>query len=265
VLTDTAFAQWNEQISLAYDRLGSPQFAPDLIDAIDAVIDFDICMVFSYSHIHGAHTLHHNMSAEVAKIVADDYVAGPYLLDPFFNAVRRGKRSGFASMRELAPDRFYHSEFYRHHYVRTGIADEIGIFFDLSDDTTAVLSITRQDKKHVFTHAERQMFSGTSAVIEHLGKKQWSHAKHKEIEGPKQNRLDAAFDSFAQDDLTMREREVVTLVLRGHSSMSIGYVLNISTGTVKIHRKNAYEKLNISSQAELFSAFISYLEKDHFV
>ncbi len=48
-------------------------------------------------------------------------------------------------------------------------------------------------------------------------------------------------------------------MLRGHSSESISRRFGIYTGTVKIHRKNIYAKLGISSQSELFSRFISYL------
>ena len=77
---------------------------------------------------------------------------------------------------------------------------------------------------------------------------------------------DSAVWSFADlsksrpyQPLTRREREVVRLVLRGHSSNSIGRQFKITTGTVKIHRKNIYAKLGISSQSELFSHFISYL------
>ena len=33
-------------------------------------------------------------------------------------------------------------------------------------------------------------------------------------------------------------------------------LLNISAGTVQIHRKNIYQKLGINSQGELFSQFI---------
>jgi DNA-binding CsgD family transcriptional regulator len=69
----------------------------------------------------------------------------------------------------------------------------------------------------------------------------------------------SAFENFGEGVLTRREREVVRMVLRGHSSNSIGRLFQITTGTVKIHRKNIYAKLGISSQSELFSHFISYL------
>ena len=45
----------------------------------------------------------------------------------------------------------------------------------------------------------------------------------------------------------------------GPTVREIGRHFHISTGTVKMHRKNIYGKLGISSQSELFSRFISYL------
>jgi putative glutathione S-transferase len=59
--------------------------------------------------------------------------------------------------------------------------------------------------------------------------------------------------------LTPREREVVELTLRGHSAEALGGLLGISSGTVRIHRKNIYTKLRIRSQGELFSVFIAAL------
>ena len=54
-------------------------------------------------------------------------------------------------------------------------------------------------------------------------------------------------------NLTKRQAEVALLVLRGHSSASIGLRLEISPQTVKVFRKQLYRKCNISSQAELFA------------
>ena len=59
--------------------------------------------------------------------------------------------------------------------------------------------------------------------------------------------------------LSPRERSVVELVLRGHSSASIGVRLGISEGTVKNHRKHIHAKLGISGQAELFALFVQHV------
>ena len=68
------------------------------------------------------------------------------------------------------------------------------------------------------------------------------------------------FHDFGGDVLTAREREVAQLILIGHSSNSISLNLGISLPTVKTHRRNIYSKLEISSQAELFSLFLLHLK-----
>jgi DNA-binding CsgD family transcriptional regulator len=49
-------------------------------------------------------------------------------------------------------------------------------------------------------------------------------------------------------------------VLEGHSSDAIARSLGISVGTVRIHRRNIYGKLQISSQQELFSIFFQKIK-----
>ncbi|MGB5065942.1 MAG: LuxR C-terminal-related transcriptional regulator, partial [Albidovulum sp.] len=47
--------------------------------------------------------------------------------------------------------------------------------------------------------------------------------------------------------------------LKGHSAEATSRILGIAPGTVRIHRRNIYSKLGISSQGELFSRFIQTL------
>ncbi|MBL4630673.1 MAG: helix-turn-helix transcriptional regulator [Paraglaciecola sp.] len=67
------------------------------------------------------------------------------------------------------------------------------------------------------------------------------------------------FDSFGASVLTNREQEVVQCILHGYSSKSLASKLNISPSTVKIHRKHIYQKLDITTQSELFSLCIQSL------
>ena len=61
---------------------------------------------------------------------------------------------------------------------------------------------------------------------------------------------------WGQLDLTAREAAIVELVLQGHSSEAVGRRLGIATGTVKVHRRNVYRKLGISSQTQLLSLYL---------
>jgi DNA-binding CsgD family transcriptional regulator len=74
--------------------------------------------------------------------------------------------------------------------------------------------------------------------------------------------LASAFHRFGAGRLTAREAEIVELVLKGNSSDAIGKRLGIATGTVRIHRKNIYMKLGISSQGELFSRFVASISNN---
>ena len=53
------------------------------------------------------------------------------------------------------------------------------------------------------------------------------------------------------DKLTRKERHILQLVSEGKSSKEIGSLLNVSIHTVKTHRYNIMNKLNIHSIAEL--------------
>ena len=52
---------------------------------------------------------------------------------------------------------------------------------------------------------------------------------------------------------------MIELALLGNSTRLVADKLGISAETVKLHRKHAYAKLDISSQAELFLLFVDAL------
>ena len=80
--------------------------------------------------------------------------------------------------------------------------------------------------------------------------KDWSYFKHRLANL-------VAEEQFAQDkrakynELTNRERQIVSLIYEGYNSRQISERLCISKHTVEQHRKNINRKLNISSVAEL--------------
>lgn len=53
------------------------------------------------------------------------------------------------------------------------------------------------------------------------------------------------------DELTPREREVLTLVAEGYTSQEIADLLCVSPRTVMVHRANIYKKLGTHNRAEL--------------
>ncbi|PSH55574.1 hypothetical protein CU103_30695 [Phyllobacterium sophorae] len=71
--------------------------------------------------------------------------------------------------------------------------------------------------------------------------------------------IDGGVISLSMNRLTPRESEVVKLILAGYPTVSIAKKLGISRGTVKNHRNCIYEKLDITTERELFLLLLEYL------
>jgi two-component system response regulator NreC len=53
------------------------------------------------------------------------------------------------------------------------------------------------------------------------------------------------------EPITVREKEILSLIARGYTNRQIAAMLHISTRTVETHRANLMEKLNLHSRIEL--------------
>jgi len=61
----------------------------------------------------------------------------------------------------------------------------------------------------------------------------------------------ADIEAPSPDNLTARENEVLQLIAEGHNNKAIAALLNISVKTVRCHRSNLMQKLNLKSQGDL--------------
>lgn len=184
------------------------------------------------------------------------YLSGAYLLDPFYELHNSGADTNLYRMSDIAPDQFSRNQYFLEYYQRTTIIDEIAFIIWPSPQMSVHVCLGRDVKsKRRFTIRE---ISSTKKVLpivetlvcEHWGNLRFSREDHGENVLERMVRLVAETHSI---NLTKRQAEVALLVLRGHSSASIGLRLDISPQTVKVFRKQLYQKCNISSQAELFA------------
>ncbi len=68
-----------------------------------------------------------------------------------------------------------------------------------------------------------------------------------------------ATEGFFLGELTPRERDILNLILAGNPGQAIAGKLGISADTVKKHRRRLYDKLDITSERELFIRFLDYV------
>lgn len=71
--------------------------------------------------------------------------------------------------------------------------------------------------------------------------------------------FDKVFKTFAKGKLTPRETQISRLIIAGYPTGAIAKTLGIGRGTVKNHRRRLYDRLDITTERELFSLFFEYL------
>jgi DNA-binding CsgD family transcriptional regulator len=260
----------NDDIGAVITAIATPEFPARLIAALRAMTPFDYAVMFAYRGDERPIDLYDDFPTAKRRIFVTAYQEGPYLLDPFFLAGARDTAPGLYRLRDLAPDRFYQSEYFRSYYVQTGLSEEIGYFVPLGGGLTAVISLMRTVQQPAFSAREFRNLAGVEPIVRAAAARQWvdlhrRHLREGRGDGEQssvQRHIEHAYRTFGRNVLTPRERDVVEYVLKGHSSDAIGKILDISAGTVRIHRKNIYSKLAINSQGDLFSLFIRALSSD---
>jgi DNA-binding CsgD family transcriptional regulator len=245
--------------------VGSPDLGHSLCALLDDAVSFDMSGLYLFRFDQPAQLLYNGYKGQVAARTLDAYSRGGYLLDPFYVASMNRHPGGLWRMSELAPDSFFSSGFAicpdLHPCVSSTHGtqiDEIGYIVHLQKRTALVFSLMKAQEHGPFSSIEvahlQLLTPLISAALELHGRQLPREADHSYAE----NQLESAFVG-ALSQLTEAQRYVAKLLLQGHSNASIARQLDISEGTVKVHKHNLYQRLEISSHSELFRLFISYI------
>lgn len=255
---------WIEATGPLIQSIGSKGFSKSLSHLLQEIAPYDYTVIFGYHGTARPMDLFDDFPRQKRKVFVEDYQEGPYLLDPFYLACENPVSAGLYRIRDLAPDRFFQGEYFRSYYVRTGLAEEIGFFITMPDDAVVVVSLMREKKP--FSAKEMRQLRRFWPIVQASCQRNWAGlaARFGEDEQATANTrlhrsVERAFQNLGEGILTPRERQVVEFTLKGHSADAVGRLLEISPGTVRIHRRNVYAKLRIRSQGELFSKFIDTL------
>lgn len=238
-------------IARLIEQLGSERFPAALRGLLEECCQFDSMTVTRYPPHAQPVSLYHDLDEVQAAITVQFYATGPYLLDPLYQHCRANGAQGAWRLLDLASDGFLRSEYYRTFYRKIRIGDEIGILVRQEDDCWIIVSLARAIRRARFAADEVERVGALFAVIAAAVLRNWGLAETTSA------RTEAALEDrladFGSGRLSARETQIVQLVLQGHSTPSIAAHLGITEGTVKVHRHNAYSRLGISSQAELFA------------
>jgi len=239
--------------------IGTPSFFDAALDLLGTACALDSGGAMVFFRHQRPRRLVHRFNAAERKLPEESYLDGPYALDPSYQLFLRGAGSGVYWLRDTAPDDFFESEYHRVFYSQIGLSDSIDLMLRIDDDTALLYFVERSVRNPAFHGADVAALNLLLPCIAAASMRHnaLTHASTPpEVDTLTHRKVQSTIDNFGRSLLTQREREVLFYMLSGYSSALTAERLQTTEGTIKIHRKNIHRKLDIGSQAELFSLFI---------
>lgn len=243
----------------AIAAIGGNRFWPRLTALLGRLVEHHSCVVFRYSRAKSPEFIFGNLDSDVSRDRFCEYRHRAYLLDPFYNLFRTRSPDTVLRLRDVSADRFFRSVYYREYFRKTGVTDEMGLFCWTGRDCLTIISLARRAGKSTFTKAEVAGVAAYLPIVAAMIKMQDCLGRPSGTSVTSRPAEQTAGPMLLPDsDLTVRERAIGELILKGHSSLSTSLILDISVETVRVHRRNLYRKLSVSSQAQLFALAINH-------
>lgn len=201
---------------------------------------------------------------EVHADLDKGYLDGAYILDPFHELHISQASVGVYRLTDVAPDQFVRNQYFIEYYRETTMVDEIAFVCYPNSGVSLQLCLGRdRESNKKFSKSDLKKAQDFVPIIASLLTRHWSELDTSGSfdESKTTERISELAKTTHGIHLTPRQAEVILLVLKGHSSTSIGLKLGITYETVKVFRRQIYKKCNISSQAELFSLFVPLISR----
>ena len=258
-----ASPEWNGKIAQLIALEGKAR-AEALFDMFSAALRSDEMMLFHFRGNVGPEVVEHRTLKSVRQQQIGDYKNGFYLTDPFYLAIERSMENQAISLKDVVDqDDFQASDFFVRHYVDTNLVDEMCYSMSDGQGGHILLSFARSSDAGRYSDDELVLAKAIAPIVFGTLSSSWRHFADPKLFIPPSpeevklhDDLKRARDNFGRSLLTDREFEVVQMMLRGYPIDVIAKRLIMAEGTAKVHRRNIYAKLDISSMAELFSLFI---------
>lgn len=244
-----------EVIASAIRSVGTPEFVPDLLEVMRVAAPFQGAFVSRLNAGRAPEHVYDNVRKERRSVVIDRWLDRAWLLDPFVVSFIGERHKPVMLLEEVAPDRFSSSDYFSIYYKSLRLKDELAVFITLPD-STLFFSLGPPVDRNRFTRRDVRKLTESHPVIAALCEQHFHRRPRSNFHMQEGTvNLQALIEDVCTG-LTEREIEVVQYLLRGHSTQSVALVLDVSPATIKVHRKNIYRKLGISSQSALFSIFL---------
>lgn len=258
-------ARWLAALSNVSMMIGTPAFPAAFLGLVNRLAPTTHCSVFSYRYDGVEHIFSDGpVASTTADDLAKDYIGRYFRRDPLYRLLGLA-RSGFPSenVQHLNFKEGYDREYREHFFSRTGLIDKISMRGG-DDSRTLICNLYRTERQGLFNEDERRLVQTAAPLLCSVIA---AHASVPRLGSPLGGKgsvrsfvheaLGSDHPQFAR--LTQRERAVCERILLGFTSEAIALDLNIAVSSVLTYRRRAYERLQISSQHDLFALCLESL------
>lgn len=250
------------RIADAIRALNQPGFEAGLAAIFHSVAAPDNLIYLAYRDAGPPQVLYRQtLDPTVFSELESTYIRGAYRLDPFFDLHLNRVPAGAYRLIDIAPDAFHRSRYFSEYYEQTTLVDEVTFVAYPAPGVTLNLCLGRDvSSRRAFSPREIEACQRLAPVVAALTETHWAGLSS--AAGPAEDTATLLAEAMRRQHgipLSARQAEVALLILRGHSTMSIGLRLGLSPQTVKVFRKQLYSRCTISSQAELFALMLPLL------
>lgn len=253
------------QLAQVIRRVGAAGFETALHDWFRRCVAPDNLIILAYRDAGPPQVLFRQSDLpQVFSQLDTTYLAGAYLLDPYHDLHMTRVPAGAYRLRDVAPDAFHRSRYFMDYYQQTTLLDEVTfVVYPVADVSLNICLGRDAASGQSFTAREIEMCQRLAPIVTALAEAHWQGlAAQKGGMGDVTGQLVRAVEARHGVHLSPRQAEVALLILRGHSTVSIGLRLGVAAQTVKVFRKQLYARCQISSQAELFALMLPLLSAD---
>lgn len=235
-----------------------PAFAAFLRESVG----FESWVVLIFRKTHSPLLVQEGDTDDIEDELFGNYLRTFFTDDPFYRFAMGPFSSGVYRLDEVAYPQFRLSTYFHDYFRHNVVGDEIQLLtsFKEGNESRGVLSLSL---------GSRQRFSardyGLLAIISpwvlpllRLATRYTLGDIRMPADQSTRSNIEKKLRELVEPRLTEREIQTAQLLLSGQSTKGIAAHMGISPETAKVHRRNLYEKLGITSQAEIFARFSSF-------
>lgn len=253
--------------------IGSSQFNKDFYSLSRDMLQIEKCSVFQLSEDSEPHCLlaeaEDTQTRQLIRRLAYEFSQEGYLKDSTLRRATTTTNNG-VNISCVSPAAISDGAYRRHFYEDAHIQDELAMTV-LHRGQGLYFCFFRGEHQSKFTRQDASQLKSVSSFLAEVLNKHLEVMGARQISdqesifsqaGPeyRQKQYRGILDTLLSvpGGLSRREAEICSAVALGYTSQGISLHLGISINTVGTHRKRAYTKLGISSQAELFAKILKW-------